>query len=100
SSRDDGKRGEHSLEEREPESLPARRVDEKVGPSKPGRDVRDAAWQENGHVELSGEPLQVRALRSIAEHDQRRVRMSAANVRDRAHSDVEAFLRLEPADRQ
>ena len=78
--RDDRQAGEHRLEHREPEALPARRVHEDVGAAEPGGDVGDAAEQEDAALdaELAREPLERRALGPFAEHDEHDVVRAAA----------------------
>ena len=69
-----------------------------VRPPQPRGDVGHAAEQVHRDVQLTCQPLELRSLRALAEHDELGLRMAGADVRQRPHRDVQALLRLEPAD--
>jgi hypothetical protein len=68
-------------------------MDEHVGAAEPGGDVRHAAEQVDA---LAASAFELGALRPFAEDDEVRVGISC----ERADRDVDALLRLEPADRE
>ena len=70
--------GQHRLEQRQAEALPARRMDEHLGAPVPRGDVADAARQIDA---LAGERLQPRPLRALAQDDQHRRRLALADRR-------------------
>ena len=97
--RDDGQRGQHRLQQHDPEALPARRVDEDVGAGEPVADLRPAGQRERvTQAELGGKRACRILERARAEDREPRIRHLAADERERAQQRRVVLLLDQPAD--
>ena len=95
--RDDGELGEHRLEQREAEALPAGRMDEQLGAQQPVGDVTHAAGQVHrvGNAALGGEAEQLLLQAAAPEHDENRLRVAGADQGQSLDRHVDPLLTLE-----